>query len=480
MLGQILLSRWRAWATRPAFVDGERAITYGTLARQALGWAAYCEQRGWGAGDCVAVRLANGPAYASVFAGLALRGAALLPVNTQWPPAQVAQRLAGKTLAGLIADAEHLAAWAAEPAWARLPLVDVQGVDVDQEPAGTPAPRADGRDEALYLLTSGSTGQPKLVVRTQAQLLANADNVGRRLQWEPGCALLPVTPFFHANGFSNGLLLPLLSGACVVLMAQFFPARLLGLVQRHRVQVLLASPVVYASLVRANAPREAWAALDYGLSSGAPLPPSIAAQAAAQGLVLRELYGSSETGTIAIAPLAPSDATLGAPLEQVDVRVLSPAGEPLAAGQVGLLGVRGPAVMKGYWTPAGVEPARNVQGFYLPGDLGSLTAEGELTLHGRVRPFINVGGNKVSPEQVERVLMGLPGIVRCQVSGAAHPHQGQVVAATIFLRPGAQLGSGEVLAHCRRHLAEYEAPRHITIETYRAADLPDKHGLEPP
>jgi acyl-CoA synthetase (AMP-forming)/AMP-acid ligase II len=480
VLGLTLLSRWRAWETRPAFVEGERAITYGALARQALGWAAYCRERGWGAGDCVAARLANGPVFASLFAGLALRGAALLPLNTQWPPGEVARRLVGKPLAGVIADGEHLATWAAEPAFARLPQVDVDRVDVDRVAADTSGPSDGGDHDALYLMTSGTTGQAKLVVRTQAQLLANAANVGRRLQWEPGCPILPVTPFFHANGFSNGLLLPLLAGACVVLLARFFPARLLELVQRHRVQVLLASPVVYASLVRAGAPREAWASLGHGLSSGAPLPPSVATQAAAQGLPLRDLYGSSETGTISIAPPGPGGATVGVPIEHVEVRILSPAGEPLPTGQVGLVAVRGPAVMKGYWRAAGVEPARDAQGFFLTGDLGSLAANGELSLHGRVRPFINVGGNKVSPEVVERVLMGLPGILRCQVSGVAHPHQGQVVAATIILRPGVHLGSRDVLAHCRRHLAEHEAPRQITIETYRAGDLPDKHSLESP
>jgi acyl-CoA synthetase (AMP-forming)/AMP-acid ligase II len=426
----------------------------------------------------VIAQLSNSPVFAALFAGLAVRGVALLPVHTQWSAAQVAQRLAGKQVAGVVTDAELASGWSDEPAFSHVPRVNVGGVDAPHADCKGSEPVTDGDVDALCLLTSATTGPCKLVVRTQAQLLANAENVSGRLGWEPGCRVLPVTPFFHANGFSNGLLLPLLSGACVVLMAQYFPARLVELIARCKVQVLLASPVVYSTLVRSPNDGAALSSLQLALSSGAPLSPTVIGLAAERGIGLRELYGSSETGTISIG--TPGGSTVGRPLDRVQVRIQSDTGDEVGPGELGQVAVRGPAVMKGYWTRDGIDPARDAHGFYLTGDLGRLSSESELSLHGRLRKYINVGGSKVSPEQVERVLACLPGVVRCRVDGEPHPELGEQVAATVVVRPESEIGASDVLAYCRGRLSEYEIPRRISIEIAATPELPDKYGGESP
>jgi long-chain acyl-CoA synthetase len=198
------------------------------------------------------------------------------------------------------------------------------------------------------------------------------------------------------------------------------------------------------------------------------LPEALAREAAAQwGVPLRNLYGSSETGTISIESPQNEDGktSAGPPLESVEIRILSEAHEPLPMERAGLIAVRSAAVMKGYWTASGIDPARNAAGFYLTGDQGFLDRQGNLNLLGTGRPFLNIGGHKVSVQEIEEVLGRLPGVARCCVRGMGHPQLNQVIRASIWPQPGIQLHQNDVLAFCRQHLAEHKIPRQISIES---------------
>jgi long-chain acyl-CoA synthetase len=484
MIGEILLSQFHAGRNQTAIIEGREIITYQSLADWSMAWAGYFrDQCGWKAGDCVAVQLPNVAAYPALFASLSLLGVGLLPVHLDWKPEEVARNLRGKSLAGIIAREIQLRAWAAHSLFSALPQVALENLLVlnDQASVST-ANNFRGSDfsqqEALHLMTSGTSGQPKIVVRTQSNLLANARQVARALDWKPGCRILPVTPFSHANGFSNGMLLPMLSGACLFLLPQFFPARLAELLRQYCIEIMIASPFVYSTLLNYGLSAAETESFWYALSSGAPLPDAVACEAARQWRVpIRNLYGSSETGTISIESMPESEGkkTAGAPLESVEVRILSEAHEPLPLEQAGLIAVRSPAVMKGYWTVAGIDPARNAEGFYLTGDRGFLDRQGNLNLLGRVQQTLNMGGNKVSALEIEEVLCQLPGVLRCRVRGMDHPQLHQTIHATLWPEPGFQLHPSEVLTFCRQHLAEHKIPRQISIEPCTGSDLPAKN-----
>ena len=346
-------------------------------------------------------------------------------------------------------------------------------------PAVESWPEDSGDDEALYLITSGTTGEPKLVVRTQINLMQNACSVGQALDMKPGAILLPVTPFFHANGFSNGMLLPILSGACLILITQYFPGRLVELIKRHGVEIILASPFVFANLKHHNPDAANLRTLRYCISSGAALPEEIFEHFRNEwGVPIRQLYGSSETGTISVDSLGVvhSEQTAGRPLSSVEVQILSDQEQALSQGQIGQIAVRSPAMMKGYWSPNGILSCRTSEGFFLTGDLGMINSEGNLKLQGRIRNFINISGNKVAPEEIEGVLRGIPGVLRCRVSATDHPRQTQTIAATLFVSSEAEVTQAKILEYCRQSLAEYKIPHHIYIRPYETPDLPDKHG----
>lgn len=508
MLIADLVARCRAQPHSVAVVQDRLETTFGQLLDLACGWGA--QWRSWPGfepGGVVAIQLPNSADYAAAVMAVHWLGAAVLPVNTQWRPEEVARNLEGLPVAGLIGNRQTLAPWHDCGVWPSVPRLAVE----DRPSAPSPAEqdrleallRRDLADtNALLLMTSGSGGRAKVVIRTQAQLLANARQVSAELQWPPGCRILPVTPFFHANGFSNGLLLPLWSGGRIVLLRQFFPATLADLIEREAVQVVIGSPVVYESLLRHEVQPGTLQSLEYAISSGAALPAGVADEFLRRwGIPVRELFGTSETGTIAIAPRAtgsagarpqdtcpgetktgangtaangPGDSIAGRPLPGVEVSILSGDGRPLPKGEVGAIGVRSPAVMKGYWSPDGIETARQSDGLYLTGDMGWLDAEGRLRLRGRSQRFLNISGNKVSAEEVEQVLRALQGVTRARVEAEGTPPQ---LVATLWLAEGVVWKQPEVLAHCRGQLAEYKLPRRFVFETVRAADLPDKHSV---
>ena len=484
MLGQLLLESLARHGEAVALIDGDRRLSHREVAEGALRWARLLEARiAKGSNAPLALQLPNSADYAVIVTALLLLGVPVLPVNPQWSPAEVARSLGGQRLAGVLASRPSLANWQACPAFASTPLLPLEELleQVGQiEPLPPPVmdPALLENRPALCLMTSGTTGEPKVVVRTHGNLLANARQVGSALDWQAGWRVLPVTPFHHANGFSNGMLLPLLRGCCVIVLRQFFPATVTRLMRDPGVDVLVASPVVYQSLLASPDDALALGTLRQALSSGAPLPADVCERAAAMGVgPIRELYGSSETGTISIEPARRTGAvrSAGIPVPGVEVAILSDQGAVLPVGAVGLVGIRSPAVMQGYWTPGGLDPARSPQGWYLTGDRGFLDPSGELHLQGRVRAFINVGGNKVDPGEIETLLQQIPGVVRGRVSGRPRSTGGEMISARVTVRPGCGLDQAALLAALRPQLAEYKLPRHFELQEDDSPALPDKH-----
>ena len=234
-----------------------------------------------------------------------------MPFNTQWRAREV-EWLAAKVPVSAVITNRALR----EP-WDRLrDRIPPRRVVVVDEPrlqrelrAGAgegqwnaPPPKQVFRDDsALYLTTSGSTGRPRIVPRSHRNLVAGANNVAGALTVPPGWSFLGVVPFYHANGFSNCMFLPLMNAASVVLMNSFTPGRLTEAMHRENIRVLIASPFVYSILLDHEPDRRAFSSVRICLSSGASMPGGLAAECVERlGLRVRQLYGSSETGTVSI------------------------------------------------------------------------------------------------------------------------------------------------------------------------------------
>jgi long-chain acyl-CoA synthetase len=146
----------------------------------------------------------------------------------------------------------------------------------------------------------------------------------------------------------------------------------------------------------------------------------------------------------------------------------------LQAGAIGEVVVRGPGVIESYAAPADASPPRFWRGFYRTSDLGFLNERGELHLVGRKQQRINIGGTKVDPNEVRRVLNQILGVRDCKVEAEPGPRGLELIAATIVTAPGVELTRADVIRHCRLHLAEYKIPRVIRLVAALDADLTGK------
>lgn len=461
-----------ACGDRPAVIDGGECISYRRLAARAASLGRrLAGELSVGPGDVVAVSLPNQWPFNAAFFAAADLGAIFIPFNPHWRAAEL------RWFAERFRPAAVLAGGAARQEWDQLREFVPQDRLLAVDEPGSNFPEAEvpdgarGFDDqpAVYLLTSGSTGRPKVVPRSHRMLATGARNVTPAIGIRPGQRFLCVVPFHHANGFANSMLAPLLAGATLVLMRRFLPAAVFELVDRERIDALIGSPFVYNLLAEQSPSPGALASLEIAISSGAPMSGALRERCRERlGIRVRQLYGSTETGTIAVEPPGsePVEGSVGRPVPGVEVRI--------AAGEIT---VRSPTTMRGYVGEPEFNERLFVDGFFRTGDLGRFDEHGNLLLGGRTKRVLNVGGVKVDPVEIENVLAMLPAVRQCRVSGVADERQTEIIRCELELRPGHRLDRTEIIAHCRRHLAEYKIPRVIRFVSEIRTDLAGKTSI---
>ncbi len=394
------------------------------------------ELRGTGIGpeDRVAVVLDDGPDLAVTFLAIAA-AAACAPLN----PAYREQELAF-SLSDLGATAVVVRARAASPARAvaerlGLVLLELEGRD---GPSGTFSLRAHGRPRAsaqdrnaaaLLLHTSGTTARPKLVPLTEANLCASAAAIARTLELCPDDRCLAVMPLFHIHGLIASILAPLAAGSTVVCTPGFHPIRFADWLEATRATWYTAVPTMHrAVLDRVGRNGARLHGLRFARSSSAALPVTVSAELEARlGWPVIEAYGMTEAAhQMASNPIPPNErkpGSVGLPAGP-EIAILDENGIGLENGAIGEVAIRGPSVFGGYEGNPEANLDAFTNGWFRTGDEGYLDDEGYLFLRGRLKEIINRGGEKVSPREVEEIVL-------------AHPAVADVVA---FARPHARLG----------------------------------------
>lgn len=454
-----------------AIVDQDQRITYGDLLERVSG------MRGWlrnaldpQAGEVIAAFLSNTWQFVASFFAVAELGGVFMPCNPQWR-AEELRHFAGRFgFRGVITEPQFRAEWdrlgdVIRPESVLTVDAPASRSDLCVELNPFPSLRRSEDDPAVYLPTSGSTGVPRVVPRTHRNLAAGARNVACALQIGPGRRFLSVIPFFHANGFHNCMLMPLISGATLVLMKQFSPGACAELVHRERVEVLIGSPFLFTLLADSGADPALLSTLRLCFSAGARMPAAIHERWKDRfGLRVRQWYGMSETSVISIdlaekEPPNGAGAFVGAPIPGVEVRLLAPDGRDLGPCALGELAVRSETVMPGYADEPELNQHVFQNGFFRTGDLGYVDSSGNLYLTGRMRRVVNMGGVKVDPAEVEQAVEALAGVSECHVDAVPNGRDGDVIRARIVVRQGHQITRRDVIEQCRERLAEYKLPR---------------------
>ena len=223
----------------------------------------------------------------------------------------------------------------------------------------------------------------------------------------------------------------------------------------RRVSVFVASPFIFSTVVDCVTDRSALSSVRTAISSGAAVPAPLAARFLEKtGVVIRELYGSTETGTIAID---------GKPVESVELMIVDDNGAAVELGARGEVLVRSDIMSAGYLgeEAGGGLPLRD--GFYPTGDVGHVDGDGTLVLSGRRSLRLNIAGVKVDPVEIERVILDVPQVAQVAVSSVIGERGMEMIRARIVLRPHQDLRREALIEHCRKELAEHKVPRIIEV-----------------
>jgi acyl-CoA synthetase (AMP-forming)/AMP-acid ligase II len=324
-------------------------------------------------------------------------------------------------------------------------------------------------DTALILHTSGSTGRPKRVPLSHANLSISAGNVARTYDLTPDDVSLCVMPLFHVHGLVASVLATFATGGTVVVPGKFNPLSFWRVALDHRATWYSAVPTLHQLLLaRATpgAPKPAGAErLRFIRSCSASLAPQVMQDLeSAFGAPVLEAYGMTEAAhQMSSNPLPPAARKPGSVGSGTGVRIsiMDDAGRHLATGERGEVVIQGPNVIRGYENNPEANATSFVDGWFRTGDQGFLDESGYLSLTGRLKELINRGGEKISPREVDEVLLTHPKIAEAVCFGTPHPTWGEEVAAAVVVSE--PVTEAELQSFCKERLAEFKRPKQIFI-----------------
>jgi long-chain acyl-CoA synthetase len=424
---------------RPALLFEGEAVSYGELEHRAAVAAGALRAAGVRAGDRVAIRLPNTPAYVAAYLGALRLGAIAVPLNV--------------LLAGPEVDARLEAA--SPRTYVDRPLPG------EGEPDREIAERNED-DPAALLFTSGTTGVPKGAILTHGSIRAAATFGADALRFTADDVLLGAAPFPHVLG-QQVIVCALLAGAAVSVLQRFEPEPALASMAATRTTVMFGVPTMCIALCGAARTASTLPGLRIAHIGGAAVPVDVARRfeetfgaAVHEGYGLTEMSGLATTFAVGARRKAGS---VGKPSSATELRIADP--DETGIGEVRF---RGPSVIPGFWSdPEATAAALDDEGWLATGDLGYVDADGDLFLVDRKKELIVRGGYNVYPREVEEVLYAHPAVLEAAVIGVPHETLGEDVAALVVTRPEEAVDPEALKAWTRERVAAYKYPRHVVL-----------------
>jgi long-chain acyl-CoA synthetase len=440
----------------------DRLLTFRELNTRVEGIAGTLTSHGFGVGDRLALLLPNGPDYIELVYACSMLGVIAVPLNTRLSAKEIDRVLEDAHPRGIVRHSS-LAVPGVQPNWQHV---------VDQEPipisSGLIQKAFYDPDAVLGLIyTSGTTGQPKGVMVTHGNILADVHNFNYWMRYTEGGIYLHAAPIFHIADFPSMFAAPAF-GASQITIPKFSPQIFCETVEREHVTHTVLVPAMINLLTQFRDARK------YDLSSlqvlaygGSPMAPELLhrTRELLPKIKLIQVYGLSETGFL--TGLQDQEHTedklmsCGRPCPGVDLRVTDASGKQADPGQAGELIARGANVMRGYWNNPEETAATFREGFFRTGDVGREGTAGYFFILDRLKDMIVTGGENVYSGEVEALISGHPAVREVAVFGVPDPQWGELVMACIVLKPGEALLANDLIAFCRRSLASYKIPRRI-------------------
>jgi malonyl-CoA/methylmalonyl-CoA synthetase len=454
-------------AARPAILHRDVTYTYAHLERRARNCAAWLGSLGVGRGDRVLLCTSEKLPFLAAHLGAMLAGAVSLPVNPKFTREELRYFLADSgARVAIVGDEQRAIIEPLKPALPDLVAV-APAADAWTAPQASFRDVDIGPDDAcLMLYSSGTTGRPKGILHTPANLSSSLHALRECWRFSPDDVLVNLLPLFHIHGLSFASQLSLLAGSCMLIEDTFHPRRSIEAIGRGT--VFFGIPAFYHALLERPEFRAAAATFRHVrlfTCGSAPMSPETLGEL--ESLLERPVinrYGMTESHVITSLPLDGPwpRGSVGLPLTGIELRVVDDKQNDVRGDEVGTVLLRGPNLFHSYWNREDATREAFATGWFDTGDLGRRDEQGFLTLVGRKNDLIITNGFNVYPQVVERVIAECPGVKECAVLGLPDRRRGERVAAAI-VRGEATLDEPTVREFLKDRLVDYQRPAVIAF-----------------
>jgi long-chain acyl-CoA synthetase len=450
-------------SSRIAVVEGEAAVSYSDLEKAIVSLAAQLAELGIRPGDRVAILLPNGSEFITSYFAIVLVRGIVVPLNEQYQQSELSHFLK-ETGASLIITSQPFANLCQQVVRSnespcRIFLI---GDRTQASVAVTLGSfTADPDAPVMYQFSSGSTGRPKRIARTHRNLVFELNSLVRTLALTREDRFLGVTPFSHVNGLMRSMMASLRAGATLYPVPKFERQAIAEMIEKRRISVFIGVPFMFGALAKSNFRRRPdFSSLRLCVSASAPMPLKLNRQFHEKlGVHVRQLYGSTETGTISVdlsTGIERSLESVGKPIAGVEVDVYADNGQPAQVNEIGEIAVKSPAAIESYDGCDALNQGSFRNGYFFTGDVGRRDPDGLLYLTGRKKLFINKGGYKINPREIEQLLETHPKVEEAVVVGLPTPFGDERVKAMVVLN--APCAEQEIIEHCRGRIADFKVP----------------------
>jgi acyl-CoA synthetase (AMP-forming)/AMP-acid ligase II/acyl carrier protein len=477
-LAERVCARFSRAPDRPFLVlpDDGGTLTYAEFEKQVARAAQMLADAGLAAGDYAVLALANSPQYMALFLASLVSGVRLALVGPDFSADEIDALGEGLRIRAIFVDEgapvdEGLALRCG------IPVTEVRTGLANGRPAGR---TLDGfwrmtaaSDPAYVMCSSGSTGKPKRICTSYGNMESELEAMFTAYGLSDDDRHMCVLPLCHVSGLYRNFLMPFFQGGSIVLCKSFEQRRFWSLISRYGVNFVQVVPSILAILAEQELEPDDGArqALRYIGTASAPLPAGLLKRFEDRfGILVVQGYGLTET-TCGITLNATNAAerraaSVGRPLAVNEVRIVDESGSPVPPGEEGEVVVRGDNIMLGYLGPDGLPRAPWTNGWFHTNDLGYVDEQGYLYLTGRKSDIVNRGGHKVSPVEVEKVLLEHAAVKDAVVVGVPHEVLGEDVVAYVCPKGPDGISPRELLQLARAHLPAYKIPSaFLTVES---------------
>ncbi len=465
---------------KPALLMGDRSVTFREIDQLSDRLAAALAKRGVRPGDRVTIFMPNSVEFVIAFYGTLKAGGVVNPINAQSKEREVRFQVDDAGATAVLYH--HALAPVVDAVRSELKGVRAFAVTGDAAPSGVErfddllladgpdlgsSARAGMNDLAALPYTSGTTGFPKGVMLTHANLTANQQQFFAAVPVRREDVFLNVLPYFHIYALNLLMTGAISLGATQVIMPRFDMVEYCTLIERHRATVcFIVPPIVLGLAMSPEVEKHDFSSVRFFFSGAAPLAPDPARRMIQRiGKPMIQGYGLTETSPVTHAnPIGAAVLeSIGPVITGTEDKIvdLDTGTKTVADGEVGEICVRGPQVMRGYWNKPQDTADVIRDGWFHTGDVGRRDEKGYVFIVDRKKEFIKYKGFGVGPAEVEAVLCEHPAVADAGVIGKANDEAGEIPKAFVQLRPNAQATADELIAFVKERIADYKRVREI-------------------